>query len=66
MSKRLDEVGSRSIASMRSSICCSRCSKGEMSQVEVAQRLELSQTTISKWLKIFTEAGAANRYARDR
>jgi transposase len=31
--------------------------KGEMTQVEVARRLELSQTTISKWLKQFTEAG---------
>lgn len=31
--------------------------RGEMTQVEVARRLELSQTTISKWLKQFTEAG---------
>src|SRR5580700_2567876 len=31
--------------------------KGEMSQVEAGRRLELSQTTISKWLKQFTEAG---------
>jgi transposase-like protein len=31
--------------------------KGEMIQVEVARRLELSQTTVSKWLKQFTEAG---------
>ena len=31
--------------------------KDEMSQVEVARRLELSQTTISKWLKIFTDSG---------
>lgn len=31
--------------------------KGEMTQVEVARRLELSQTTVSKWLKIFTESG---------
>jgi transposase len=37
--------------------------KGEMTQVEVARRLELSQTTISKWLKLFTEGGleALNR-----
>jgi transposase len=31
--------------------------RDEMTQVEVARRLELSQTTISKWLKQFTEAG---------
>jgi transposase len=31
--------------------------RGEMTQVEIARRLELSQTTISKWLKQFTEAG---------
>ena len=31
--------------------------KGDMSQVEAGRRLELSQTTISKWLKQFTEAG---------
>jgi transposase len=31
--------------------------RGEMTQVEVARRLELSQTTISKWLKQFTESG---------
>ena len=31
--------------------------RGEMTQVEVARRLELSQTTVSKWLKQFTEAG---------
>jgi transposase len=31
--------------------------RGEMSQTEVARRLELSQTTVSKWLKQFTEAG---------
>lgn len=31
--------------------------KGEMTQVEVARRLELSQTTVSKWLKVFTESG---------
>ncbi len=37
--------------------------KGEMTQVEIARRLELSQTTISKWLKQFTEGGleALNR-----
>jgi transposase len=37
--------------------------KGDMSQVEAGRRLELSQTTISKWLKQFTEAG---REALDR
>lgn len=31
--------------------------KGEMTQTEVARRMQLSQTTISKWLKIFTESG---------
>jgi transposase len=31
--------------------------RGEMTQVEAARRLELSQTTVSKWLKQFTEAG---------
>lgn len=31
--------------------------RGEMTQVEVARRLELSQTTVSKWLKNFTEGG---------
>lgn len=31
--------------------------RGDMSQVEAGRRLELSQTTISKWLKQFTEAG---------
>jgi len=31
--------------------------RGEMTQVEIARRLELSQTTISKWLKQFTEGG---------
>ena len=31
--------------------------RGEMTQVEVARRMELSQTTISKWLKQFTEGG---------
>ena len=31
--------------------------KGEMTQVQIARRLELSQTTVSKWLKIFTESG---------
>lgn len=31
--------------------------RGELSQVEVARRMELSQTTISKWLKQFTEGG---------
>jgi transposase len=31
--------------------------KGDMSQVEAGRRLELSQTTISKWLKQFIEAG---------
>lgn len=31
--------------------------KGDMTQVEAGRRLELSQTTISKWLKQFTEAG---------
>jgi transposase len=31
--------------------------RGEMSQVEAGRRLELSQTTISKWLKQFTEGG---------
>jgi transposase len=31
--------------------------KGEMSQVEAGRRLELSQTTISKWLKQFSDAG---------
>ncbi|WP_096301962.1 helix-turn-helix domain-containing protein [Jatrophihabitans sp. GAS493] len=31
--------------------------KGEMTQVEIARRLEISQTTVSKWLKIFTQSG---------
>lgn len=31
--------------------------KGETTQSEVGRRMELSQTTISKWLKNFTEAG---------
>jgi len=31
--------------------------RGEMTQVEIARRLELSQTTTSKWLKQFTEGG---------
>lgn len=31
--------------------------RGEQSQVEVGRRMELSQTTISKWLKQFTESG---------
>lgn len=31
--------------------------KGEVTQVEIARRMELSQTTISKWLKQFTEGG---------
>lgn len=31
--------------------------KGEVTQTDIARRLELSQTTISKWLKVFTEAG---------
>lgn len=31
--------------------------RGEMTQVEIARRMELSQTTISKWLKQFTEGG---------
>lgn len=31
--------------------------KGEITQSEVGRRLGLSQTTISKWLKNFTESG---------
>ena len=31
--------------------------RGEMTQVELGRRMELSQTTISKWLKQFTEGG---------
>jgi transposase len=31
--------------------------RGEVTQSEIGRRLELSQTTISKWLKVFTEAG---------
>ena len=31
--------------------------RGEMSQVEAGRRLELSQTTVSKWLKQFIEGG---------
>ena len=31
--------------------------RGEMSQVELGRRMELSQTTITKWLKQFTEGG---------
>ena len=31
--------------------------RGEMTQVEAARRLELSQTTVSKWLKQFIESG---------
>lgn len=31
--------------------------KGEVTQTEIGRRMELSQTTISKWLKIFTESG---------
>ena len=32
--------------------------KGEMTQTEVSRRMGLSQTTISKWLKQFTESGS--------
>lgn len=31
--------------------------KGEITQTEIARRMNLSQTTISKWLKVFTESG---------
>ena len=31
--------------------------KGEMTQVEAARRLEMSQTTIAKWQKQFLEGG---------
>lgn len=31
--------------------------RGEMSQVELGRRMEISQTTVSKWLKQFTEGG---------
>lgn len=31
--------------------------RGEVTQTEIGRRMELSQTTISKWLKIFTEGG---------
>ena len=31
--------------------------RGEVTQVEIARRMELSQTTISKWLKQFSEGG---------
>jgi transposase len=31
--------------------------RGEMSQVEAGRRLELSQTTVSKWLRQFIEGG---------
>lgn len=31
--------------------------RGEVTQTEIGRRMELSQTTISKWLKIFTETG---------
>lgn len=31
--------------------------KGEVTQTDVARRMEISQTTISKWLKVFTESG---------
>ena len=31
--------------------------RNEMSQVELGRRMEISQTTISKWLKQFTEGG---------
>lgn len=31
--------------------------KGEVTQSDIARRMNLSQTTISKWLKLFTEAG---------
>ena len=37
--------------------------KGEVTQVEVARRLEMSQTTISKWQKQFLE-GAREALAR--
>ncbi len=37
--------------------------KGEMSQVEAARRLEMSQTTISKWQKQFID-GAREALAR--
>ena len=37
--------------------------KGEMTQVEVSRRLEMSQTTISKWQKQFLE-GAHDALAR--
>lgn len=36
---------------------CMSVLKGELTQSEIARRMELSQTTISKWLKLFTEAG---------
>ncbi len=31
--------------------------KGEMTQVEAARRLEMSQTTVAKWQKQFLEGG---------
>lgn len=37
--------------------------KGEMTQVEAARRLEMSQTTIAKWQKQFVE-GARESLAR--
>jgi len=37
--------------------------KGEMTQVEAARRLEMSQTTIAKWQKQFLE-GAFEALAR--
>lgn len=33
--------------------------KGEVTQVEIARRLQMSQTTIAKWQKQFLEGGCA-------
>ena len=36
---------------------CMSVLKAELTQSEIARRMERSQTKISKWLKLFTEAG---------
>lgn len=40
--------------------------RGEMTQTEIARRMELSQTTISKWLKVFTESRHGGTPARQQ
>lgn len=40
--------------------------KGEVTQVEIARRLQMSQTTIAKWQKQFLEGASRWRAARTR